>query len=145
MAKTLSVRRGDRVTLKGGRKVGTEESPGSCDLRGLRVQVVDDPVERLGSVDGRVSERVTVQPVLSTGKLGMPLDVPIERLRDEDRRTNVFAGLGSALRRICGDKYDREREDAQARGVLRATIEFKGGKKIIREEFFDGRVETREE
>lgn len=105
MSNAQTVQPGDRVTLKSGRKVGTNESPGSCDLRGVKAVVVDDPSVRRGSVDGKVKERVHVRPVLPTGKLGMPLDVPVERIRDEDRRSSrSFAACATQAAR---DTWDR--------------------------------------
>jgi len=119
MNKAKTVQPGDRVTLKGGRKVGTNESPGSCDLRGVKVVVVDDPVERVGSVDGEVKERVHVRPVLPTGRLGMPLDIPVARLRDEDRRSS--RGFAACATQAARDTWDRVFGKSKKKTALAAT------------------------
>lgn len=86
-----TVQAGDVVTLNGGRKVGTDESRGTADLRGVRCVVVDTPTQRVGAVDvadgnGEARERVHVRPIMGDGTYGMPLDIPTERISEHDRR-----------------------------------------------------------
>lgn len=94
--RVATVHRGDSVVLRSGEKVATAESPGETTLRGVACVVVDEPVHRKGSCDGKVQERVHVRPVLPTGGLGMPLDVPTHRIRPEDRRrSRAVGGFGN--------------------------------------------------
>lgn len=89
------------MTLRRGRKVGTEMTPGGdVDLCGVSAVVCDEPQERLGSVDGKVRGRVTVRPVLPSAcgpRFGMPLDVPLDNLRRE-KADGYFEELGDAVK-----------------------------------------------
>lgn len=101
MPKTKAVAPGDRVTLGSGRKVDTDYTPGTCDLGGTRVVVMDEPSERFSAVDGKVQDRVHVRPVMPSGKLGMPLDVPTARIEQHHKRRSAFASLGGTAERFA--------------------------------------------
>jgi len=99
---------GDRVTFRRGKKHDTEYSRGSADLLGVQAVVVDTPTERVGSIDGRVTERVTVQPVLADGSPGLPLDTPTDNLRRNGLRGLVDDGVEKVTRifsRGAGDGH----------------------------------------
>ena len=143
MPKTKPVNPGDRVTLRSGRKVGTDYTPGTADLRGVSVQVVDAPAERYSAADDQVQERVHVRPILPTGKLGIPLDIPVSRIRDEDRSASRSLGFSERAKQVIGSIFGGR--TARERGVVRSTTVIVGGKRVTTETQADGSEVTREE